>query len=117
MSFIPVRIDDQLIGMAVDADQPLHPNLQACFLEDFPLAGLCRRLTRFHSTPRQTPLPIISATREQDSALVVEDRSRTSQSNFALFTQTWTIKNLCHVLHSFTHSENFCSGNQLVILT
>src|SRR6185369_9612008 len=97
MSFIPVRINDELVGMTVDPDQSLHANLQASLLENFPFTRLCGRFTRLHSTARQAPLTVVGAAREQDPALIVEDRSRTSQSNLALFTQTGTIENLCHV--------------------
>jgi len=41
---IPIRIDDDLIRIAIHADEPLHSYTQACFLDNFPDARLRRGL-------------------------------------------------------------------------
>jgi hypothetical protein len=92
-----IGINDQLIGMTVDADQTLHADVQAGLLENLPFTRFSRRLARFHSAARQTPLTVICAACQQDSPIFIKDCRGTAQSDFAFFTQARTVKNLCHV--------------------
>src|SRR5688500_7676656 len=96
MSLVPVWINNQLIGMAVHANQARHADMQARLLPNLPFTGLRHRLAGFHAAAWQTPLTVICAARKKDPPLLIEDGSRTPQSDFSLPANPFTIKNLCH---------------------
>src|SRR5215208_7212528 len=98
LEFATVRVYNQLISVAVYTHQALHTDLQAGFFENLPFAGLRRGLTWLHPAARKTPLPVVLATGEQDMALLVEDRCRTTQPQFALFAKSFPINNFCHFI-------------------
>src|SRR5688572_20659962 len=80
MRLVPIRINDELVGMAVHADQPLYANPQARFLPHFAFACLCHRLARIHAAARQAPLTVIGAARKKDPPVLIEDRSGAAKS-------------------------------------
>jgi hypothetical protein len=59
LELIPIRVDNQHIRMAVDANQPFHADAQARFLSDLPLDCLCHRLTRVNRPAGQAPLAVV----------------------------------------------------------
>jgi len=96
VSLVPIRIDDKLVRVTVDANQPFHTDAQARFLSYFPFTSLRYRLACVHTAARQAPLTVICAARKKDPTLLIEDRSRAAESDFPLPADPFTIKNLCH---------------------
>src|SRR5215207_8442737 len=103
VSLVAIRVDDQLVGVTVDADQVLHADAQAGLLEHFPFTGLCHRLAGLHPAARQTPLTVVCAARKKDAPLFIEECGGTSHPEFALPAQLFPIKNLCHFLIPLVH--------------
>src|SRR5690349_17041181 len=101
---ISIRIDHQLIGMAVYAHQALHADAQACLLPHLPLTGLGHRLARVHTPARQAPLTVIRAARKKDPPALIEDCSRAAKPEFSLPADPVTIKNLCHIDFPFSEA-------------
>jgi hypothetical protein len=79
LNFVAIRVDGQLVWVAVDADQPLQADAQAGLLQHLALAGFRRRFARVHRAARQAPLSVIGAPGEQDASMLVEDRGRTAK--------------------------------------
>src|SRR5690349_3802452 len=96
MRFVVIRIDDQLIRMAVDPDQSCDAHPQPGFLPDLPFTSLRHRFPRFHTPTRKAPLSVICAARKKDSSLLIEDGSGTTQAEFSLLANPFTIQNRCH---------------------
>lgn len=94
--FIPIGINDELIRIAVYADQTLHADVEACLFPHLADTRLRRALARIHCAAGQAPLTVIRSAREQDALVFVEDDGCAPEAQFSLFAEAVAVEDLGH---------------------
>src|SRR5258706_1068046 len=95
LEFCSIIIDHQLIAVAIYHDKSFDAYVQPSLFKDFTYTGLFDGFARFESAAGQAALSIIGTARKEKLAFMIENDRGTSYTDFALFTYSWTIQDLC----------------------
>ena len=97
LDFMTVGINNQLVAIAVYADQAPGLYFEASLFEHLTPTALFDRFARLHLPARQAPQTVVHAFREKDlPAFFIEYHRATAEAKLAPLANTVAINNLSH---------------------
>ena len=101
---VAIRIDNQLIGIAIDPCEASNADLQTGFFKDFAFDCFRDRFASIYSAAGQAPLAVVAATGEQDLLTgFIQQDGRATQAKLPLAGGTGGIQDM----GGMRHGRNF----------